>query len=694
MRFAWAALLLLFCVSLTAQDVDDVMGDIAAELDEEGRLDDAAQEDLAEMRALADNPLDLNAAGEAELARLVFLSAAKAAAIVRHRRAVGKIRSVQELMTIRGLSRSDILRLRLFSVVGPGADSVRRPASGRLDILARVGRRDPLCRGFLPTDSAPPPYAGSPWKSLVRLRGSVGRSVDFGFVGENDAGEPQLSAGAGLMDFYGGFVCLTPRRGVLRKLVAGHFHARFGQGLGVWTGFGLSPTLVGVSAARVSTGISPTLSAAEGDYLRGAAAELRHRRLRMAAYASYVDADATIGGDSSVRYVATLRADGLHRTATERARRHNLGVTTLGGHVSVDLGVARVGVGMCNWRTALPLGSGGRLYLANRPSGDVLNTFSLDARGYVGRVHIFGEAAVQGRNAASGVVGADVDVGGGVAVSASLRRFGAAYFAAVQQPVARSGNAGGEGGATLGVSFSPLASLSLSGLVDVWRLRWLRANVWAPTSGWKFRFVASLAPSAVSELRLRVRHTSSGTTTVGRLVSPDQAYNRLNLRGLRADERVTSCKLSFAFAPDDGFSATTVVERTRAVEADGMRNGGYMVGQDFRVAIPAARLTLCASAAYFDTDSYSCRVFARQPRVLGDMSFASFSGEGASATAMAAFGPWAGLRVWLWASGVTYLDRETVGSGLDETPGPWRADFKVQVQWKLAWRRRTDYFLQ
>lgn len=694
MRGAWAALLLLLCVPLPAQDVDDILGEVAAELDEEGRLDEAAQEDLAEMRILADSPLDLNAAAEEQLARLVFLSRVKAAAIVRHRRSVGKIRSVQELMTIRGLSRADILRLRRFTTVGVGLDSVRPPSSVRLDLLARVARRDPLSRGFLPTDSAPPPYAGSPWKSLVRLRGSVGRGVEFGFVGENDAGEPQLSHGAGLMDFYGGFVSFAPRRGVLRKIVAGHFHARFGQGLGVWTGFGLSPTLVGVSSARVPSGVTPTLSAAEGDYLRGVAAEMRHRRLRMALYASYVDADATMGGDSAARHVATIRADGLHRTASERAHRHNLGVATLGGHLSVDFGKARVGVGLCDWRTRTPLASGGRLYLVNRPAGGEVRTLSVDARGFVGPVHVFGEAAVQGRGAVGGVVGADVDAGGGVMVSASLRRFGRGYYAAAQKPVTRSAAAGGEGGATLGVSFAPLGSLSLSGIVDVWRLRWLRANVWAPTSGWKFRFVASLAPTEVSELRLRVRHTVSETTARGRLTSPDPAYNRLNSRGLRADEQGTSYRLTFAFAPGDALSATTIVERTRSVEADGSRNGGYMVGQDFRLAVPSARLALSASAAYFDTDSYSCRVFARQPRVFGDMAFTSFSGEGASATAMVAIGPWAGLRVWLWASGVTYLDRETVGSGLDETPGPWRADFKVQVRWKMAWRRRTDYFLQ
>ncbi len=694
MRVVWVALLLLLCAPLSAQDADEILGEVAAELDEEGRLDEAAQEDLAEMRILADSPLDLNAAGEEQLARLVFLSRDKAAAIVRHRRAVGKIRSVQELMTIRGLSRADIARLRHFTTVGAGLDSLRPPSSVGLDLLARVGRREPLSRGFLPTDSAPAPYAGSPWKSLVRLRGSVGRVVEFGFVGENDAGEPQLSHGTGLMDFHGGFVSFAPRRGVLRKLVAGHFHARFGQGLGVWTGFGLSPTLVGVSSARVPAGLTPTLSAAEGDYLRGVAAEMRHRRLRLALYASHADADATIGGDSSARHVLTIRADGLHRTAAERARRHNLGVTTLGGHLSVDFGRARVGVGVCDWRTRMPLGRGGRLYLANRPVGGEISTLSVDARGFVGRAHIFGEAAVQGRGAMGGVVGVDVDAGGGVVVSASLRRFGMGYYAVAQRPVTRSGSAGGEGGATLGVSFSPLGSLSLSGLVDVWRLRWLRANVWAPTSGWKFRLVASLAPSDGSELKLRVRHTSAGTTMAGRLTSPDQAYNRLNLRGLRADERSTSYRLTFALAHGDALSATTIVERTRSVEADGARNGGYMVGQDFRVAIPAARAVLSASAAYFDTDSYSCRVFARQPRVFGDMSFASFSGEGASATAMLALGPWAGLRVWLWASGVAYLDRETVGSGLDETPGAWRADFKVQVRWKMSWRRRTDYFLQ
>lgn len=672
-----------------AQSPDDIVAEMAQELDEEGRLDDVAIEGLAEMRALAASPLNINAATAADLAKLLFLDEVKIHALLAHRRAVGRFHSPQELMTVSFLSRSDVLRLCHFVNFADSAGSAPSPSTLKIDAVARVGRRWPLSRGFVADGGAKAPFAGGPVKRLCRLRADGGRQWGFGVVGEGDAGEP------GLFDYGGGYVRFEPGRGPLRRLVLGNYNVRLGQGLGVWTGFGLAAPLTGASAGRVAMGVSPTLSAAEGGQLRGLAAEMRWLPLRLTTYASASRTDATTystpGG--AIR-ISALRADGLHRTPTERARRHNTLVCQAGAHLSADKGSLRLGVGLNTWWADKPLGSNGKLYLANRPNAKSISTYSLDARAFVGRAHVYAEAAYQGRDACGGVAGVDVDAGSGTSFFASIRRFGRRYYAVAQQPLARTSAAGGEGGGRLGVAFCPCGGLSVVADVDVWRLRWLQYAVMSPSTGWRGRASVSFAPlsSAVKEVGFRLRHVEEEATAAGTAVSADTAYDGLRLSALKSEEGSTGLTSSAIVECGDALRLKTNVERTFAWERGRVSSRGFMAGQDVRLRLAGGSAVLSANCSYFNAGSHSARVHVSRPNVLYDMSFVTYSGRGLAFTGMAALGPWRGFRLWLWLSSVRRFDCSCIGSGNDLTLAPWRTDAKVQIQWKLFWRKRRDFF--
>lgn len=698
LRAAQIATICLFSIETYAQNTNDMADDvldemidaIAEQLAEDDKMDENVREGLAELRELSSAPLDINTATEDDLSRLIFLDERKAKAIIGHRRRAGGILTQQELMTVRGLTPMDINMLRRIARIGESRDTSALKRTLKINAIARIGRRFPLSRGFSKTDTTEAAYAGRPISQLFRVKVEVGGRLSLGLVADNDAGEPQMRDGAGLMDYAGGYICYKPARGVVTKAVIGNYTVRLGQGLGIWTGFGFSPTIMGTSASRTATGVSPSMSAAESEYMRGLAMEMRLGRTRTTIFASSVRADATTRASAdSTTFATTIRTTGNHRTKTERSCRHNDQIVTIGAYASTDIGPARWGVGVNNWHTKIPLGYNGQLYRINMPTGHNITTVSTDIRTFIRRAHIFGEIACQGRNAWGGTVGADFDFGGGNSLSVAVRKFGKSYQAQIQQPVCHSSRGGGESGGYIGIEASPLAGLTIRANVDAWRISWLQSGVWAPTTGWSMRVNTTYDISRHSSLSLRIRHTDKEATTQG---AEDYGTDALPYHGSISESKATSYKAIFAASPSKTVSLSTICERTHTVSADATHATGFLIAETLKAAFADERVTLSASASYFDTDNYTARTYTRRPMVLYDMAFATCSGEGATVTGMLTLRIAKTLKVWFWATHTKYLDRLEIGSGYDQTAGPRRTDVKVQLQWKLWHTKRLDYF--
>lgn len=277
-----------------------------------GTMEELEEGELERYRSFYLHPLDLNAAGRGRLLSSGLLTAFQAASLLDWRERSGDILSYTELAMLDGFNEETAEALRCFTKLESAAPPGKRRSGGwRHDVMLRGAARSNL-------ESAPEQAFG------MRYRISSGEKVELHLAGRNTYGRPDFGAGTVSAAWYG-------RRA---KVVLGHFNARFGQGLAVWSGFSMSPYGSVDSFRHSASGFSPTGSFSP-EYC-GAAADIDLGRWN-AGLAYSFDGNAAIG---SLSYCA---------------RRFSAGVTASGGAVSADFKLGFPGLslyGEAAWKEA------------------------------------------------------------------------------------------------------------------------------------------------------------------------------------------------------------------------------------------------------------------------------------------------------------------------------------------------------
>ncbi len=178
--------------------------------------------------------------------------------------------SIYEIANIAGFNRELVSMMTPFisldSEITNHPDSIRF----RNSFLSNFSSRYPV------SDASAP---GSAWKILTRYRFTAG-GFSGGFTSEKDAGEKLLSGNPPLPDFLSANLAWTGK-GIVRKLIAGDFGARFGMGTNINTGLrtGLSLTQSGYLTGRDE--IKPYTSTDENIFFRGVAAQFQIKKDRI-----------------------------------------------------------------------------------------------------------------------------------------------------------------------------------------------------------------------------------------------------------------------------------------------------------------------------------------------------------------------------------------------------------------------------
>lgn len=184
----------------------------------------------------------------------VLLTDYQVACILDYRARSGDILSFDELALVDGFSREAVEALRPFLSLAsdrlPGqADTVRMRSSA-------------LVRTTLTTVGAKAKASGEHWRA-----GGAWRGRDWSAYAEAQWGR--------------------------NRILAGDFQARWGQGLGSWTGFSLESLSTVDAFVKRATGLSPVWSFAPTNVLKGLSYEYSGRRVRAAAYAALNEAFGT-----------------------------------------------------------------------------------------------------------------------------------------------------------------------------------------------------------------------------------------------------------------------------------------------------------------------------------------------------------------------------------------------------------------
>jgi hypothetical protein len=173
-------------------------------------------------------------------------------------------------------------------------------------------------------------YHGSPLKTSSRIIAKTD-DVLFSMTEAKDPGEPMY------FDFISGSFAISHSIGItdnlaISKFVLGDYSISFGSGLLFSNNYSLLPMRDIHSAVEPhSTGINPYISSSPLKYFRGAASEITSGIISVSGFFSDRNIDATIVSDT----ITSLYASGLHRTASEIARKDQARSSLTGAHIAI-----------------------------------------------------------------------------------------------------------------------------------------------------------------------------------------------------------------------------------------------------------------------------------------------------------------------------------------------------------------------
>jgi hypothetical protein len=153
--------------------------------------DDSYQQELLEYQK---NPINLNTVPESVLKELRLLSPVQIQSLLSYRQLLGNLISIYELQAVPGFDIATIQRLRPYITVSNQPDILGsigdRLRDGDNTILVRVTQVLEKSKGYLVDPASGHNfYPGSPQKLYVRYRYNYKNLLQYGVVGEKDAGE-------------------------------------------------------------------------------------------------------------------------------------------------------------------------------------------------------------------------------------------------------------------------------------------------------------------------------------------------------------------------------------------------------------------------------------------------------------------------------------------------------------------------
>ena len=667
-------------VTLSSQtdDWDILIEQLAEEsIDADGDDESSAlADDIDELTDLHENPLNLNTVSRADLLRLPFVSEAQVDAILDYRSRNHQLHSIEELRLIPEISMKELRWLRLCTFVSD------EPVASQSSVRQR-NRHEILTRFDVPL------YQRQGWNwargiaNRLRYTTQIGNRWDFGARAEKDAGEPMFTNANPVWDSWGAHAMLKDWRFV-ETFIVGDFKASMGEGLVINNGFHLGKQLT--SLWRRTSVLRPHRSADESNFLRGVGITLRLAApLSFSAIYSYRQLDATVQPDNSLQSINT---SGLHRTASELARRRTLGCHTTAAHLAWDAKRVRLGTSAMYQYYDHQFRQGSALYRQINPSGYQFGSVGADYGLHLGHLYVSGETArsfaarsqePDAVNNSSGRGWATINKGmwrfsPSTAVTLVQRFYSRNYFSALASAFGENQKVQNESGIALMVDADRVGPLAVRAYVDYFYSPWPRYTMTRASHGIESAVQATYPFRRGRQLTLRYSLKSKERT--------DRRYrtNRLRINYVHALSDVITLQAAAyathvaASSPSQRATGLAFVPRFDYSALDGR----------WRCSLAATLFAtgLGAASAYVNA-TYDSRFFLYEPSLYQSFGMVNLFGRGER---LAASARWRVSPRWQLQAkcGVThYSDRSSISQGPTLIRSPWRTDLQLLVRWLL-----------
>jgi hypothetical protein len=554
---------------------------------------------IEQLHELTENPVKINSADESELSRLFFLSDFQVKSLSDYISRSGNIVSVFEIASIPGFDRQTAEMMIPFIDLSNNntrnVDTVRFRSTLLLNFIIKPGEKDTS-------------DLGSSFKLLSKYRFTAGR-FSGGFTTEKDEGEK-------LFDFVSGYLAFSGK-GVIKKIIAGDFSARFGQGTSINTGIrtGLSLTTPGYMAARNE--IRPYTSTDENNFFRGIAAQLCAGKAGMMIFFSHNRIDATTSNlrDSTGIFVERFYETGLHNTSSMLLKKNAVNETSYGLNLTFNFHYLKAGFCLSESRYSIPvipdISDPENLYDF---TGDIKRIFSFHYNSLVNKMLLYGEFSFNDIEKYAFVQGATLRPSDRLTVNFIYRNYSPGYTSFHGNGPGINSSDNNEKGFLGNFTFEAAKHLFISAGCDVSHFPWLKYRCSYPSSARRTEIRIKYMPmeNLSFELAYNIRY---------------EMLNDDHTQGIPQIEEKESrwFKGQVKYGSGEQFSFMTRID-FKTVQSSG--STGMLLLQDMSYNFRQIPVTFWFRYCIFNTDDWDSRLYAYENDLLYSFSIPALSGRG------------------------------------------------------------------
>ncbi len=628
---------------------------------------------LDDLSYYADHPIYINKATEDELLRLNVFNFKQVRTIMDYREKYGRIITLNELSVIGGFSDELLQKIDPFVRFDQERDSLqkRRDNLVHQSLLARIKGSFPTAAGYLPRKDKPPAYAGKPSSYFTRYRAEVGNWLEVGVTAENDAGEDffRRSNKYGF-DFLSGYLDWQGK-GVIRKVVLGDYHLRFGQGVNLWSGGGVSYVSDLSSMMRTAEGIRPYSSSDENQFFRGAAIQFGFKPLKLSLFFSDKRKDANMEADTfGHNFITSFRLDGLHRTSSELADEKNVNERMMGAYADFRFYNWRFGI-LADWQKfGLPVSKGDAPYKSKTFEGDRNFNIGIDYQLIINQISLFGEAGLSPDLKPAVVNGMVWKAHPQLSLSLLYRKYDPSFHSFNSGAFAEGSGGRNEEGFFTAFEFSPVAKLKVGGQADLFYFPWMTYQTITPAQGRTLAFQVELSLRKDLMVYLHARFVTKPQKTAGTTGVPGQWDESTSKWRIHSDWKINDqLQIRYRFE----YVGYRYHEK---------KENGFLVFQDL-IYTASLNLKFWFRLTYYRTDGYNSRIYSYENDLLYYFAIPEFHGKGMRSYLNLKWQP-CRLLTFYFKGGYTLREGAiSMGSGNDASPGNHRFDLRGQVYLKF-----------
>ena len=629
------------------------------------------------LERLAREPLNINRADENELAAPGFLSALQIANLLTYRKLLGRLIDIYELQAVPGWDVDMIRRLHVYLTVEDQFDLLRsirkRLTKGRHMLLLRASQVLERSKGY--GSASTNGYRGSPLKLLARYTYNYKNLLQWGILGEKDAGE-QFFKGSQRsgFDFYSAHF-FARDLGMIRSLALGDFTVNMGQGLIQWQGLAFTKSTDVLAIKRQSAILRPYHSSGEINFHRGAGITIGKKAWEATAFCSLRKIDANLLTDTldrSENSVSSLQTSGYHRTNNELADKGSQRQLCYGANLSYHTGRLHLGLNAVHYHFNLPINKGSDPYNAFSFRGSRLTNYSLDY-GYTWQnMHFFGELA-RGAGFIAFVNGLLISSSARTDLSFVYRNISRAYPSFYSNAFTENSRPVNEKGLFMGLAVRPLDGWQISAYTDMYVFPWLRYRSDGPAHGTDYMLNLKYTPNKHLGMSFLYRVGSKG-------INEGPTASILTLMGnpTRQDIKAgVNYQLSNHCRIQNGVMMAWYDRKGPAASQ------GILLYTELFYKMLRFHAVANIRLQYFETTDYNSRLYVYEHDVIYDYSIPASYGKGSRYYFNFQTALYKKISIWLRLSRSVFPAKTVIGSGLDEIPGKHKTEFKVQVSYKF-----------